>query len=55
MSEVYIMKIGISNLRVPGASWKDTLEIAQLAEELGYSCITTGEAWVKTPSPPWRR
>ena len=39
------MKIGISNLRVPGASWKNTLEIAKLAEELGYSCITTGEAW----------
>ena len=32
-------------MRVPGASWKDTLEIAKLAEELGYSCITTGEAW----------
>lgn len=39
------MKIGISNLRAPGASWKDTLRIAKLAEELGYSCVTTGEAW----------
>ena len=39
------MNIGISNLRAPGASWKDTLRMAQLAEELGYSCITTGEAW----------
>lgn len=39
------MKIGISNMRVPGASWKETLEVAKLAEELGYSCITTGEAW----------
>lgn len=39
------MKIGISNLRAPGASWRDTLRTAKLAEELGYSCITMGEAW----------
>ena len=39
------MKVGICNLRVPGASWKETLEVAKLAETLGYSCITTGEAW----------
>ncbi len=39
------MKIGITGLRPPGASWQDTLQIAKLAEELGYSCITMGEAW----------
>lgn len=39
------MKVGISNMRAPGASWRETLKIAKLAEELGYSCITTGEAW----------
>ena len=39
------MNVGISGLKAPGGSWKDTLQIAKLAEELGYSCITTGEAW----------
>lgn len=39
------MKVGISGLRPPGASWQDTLRIARLAEDLGYSCITMGEAW----------
>ncbi len=39
------MKIGISGLRAPNASWKETLRVAKLSEDLGYSCITMGEAW----------
>ena len=39
------MNVGISNLRAPDASWRETLRAAQMAEELGYSCITMGEAW----------
>ena len=32
-------------LRPPGGSWRDTLDLAERADSLGYSCITTGEAW----------
>ena len=32
-------------MRAPGGSWQDTLRLAKLADELGYSCITMGEAW----------
>ena len=39
------MKVGIAGLRAPGGSWQDTLRLAKLADELGYSCITMGEAW----------
>ena len=49
------MKIGISNMRAPGALWKDTLRMAKLAEELGYSCVTMGEAWERTPLRHWRK
>lgn len=38
-------RIGISGLRPPGASWRDTLRIARRAEELGYESITMGESW----------
>lgn len=38
-------RIGITGLRPPGATWRDTIRIARLAEELGYDCITMGEAW----------
>ena len=37
--------IGIMGLRPPGASWRDTLDLAARADEMGYSCVATGEAW----------
>ena len=37
--------IGIMGLRPPGGSWRDTLDLAERADGMGYSCITTGEAW----------
>ncbi|MDP6454774.1 MAG: LLM class flavin-dependent oxidoreductase [SAR202 cluster bacterium] len=37
--------VGLMGLRAAGQSWKDVRETAVLAEELGYSCITMGEAW----------
>jgi len=37
--------VGIMGLRPPGASWRDTLDLAARADAMGYSCITTGEAW----------
>ena len=37
--------VGIMGLRPPGATWRDTLELAARVDALGYSCITTGEAW----------
>ena len=37
--------IGIMGLRPPGGSWRDTLDMAERADGLGYSCITMGEAW----------
>ena len=37
--------VGLMGLRAAGQSWKDVRETAVLAEELGYSCISMGEAW----------
>ena len=37
--------IGIMGLRPPRGSWRDTLDLAERVDGLGYSCITTGEAW----------
>ncbi len=37
--------VGLMSLRVPGASWREVREIAMLADELGYSSLSTGEAW----------
>ena len=37
--------VGLMGLRAPGMSWREVREAAVLAEELGYSCIATGEAW----------
>ena len=39
--------IGIMGFRPPGSDWKYTRELATLADELGYSCITMGEAWAE--------
>ncbi len=39
--------VGIMGLRSPGGSWRDTLELATRADALGYSSITTGEAWAQ--------
>ena len=47
--------IGIAGLRPPGGDWRDVLEMAALVDGLGYSCITTGEAWGRTLSRPSRR
>ena len=43
--DTYMGKVGISGLRPPGGDWRDVLEMAALVDGLGYSCITTGEAW----------
>ena len=40
-------KLGIMALRPPGGNWRDTLELASRADELGYSCITMGESWAQ--------
>jgi F420-dependent oxidoreductase-like protein len=37
--------VGLMGLRPPGMSWGEVKDTAVLAEELGYSCITMGEAW----------
>ena len=37
-------KVGIANLNRDG-NWEDTRELAVLADDLGYDCITVGEAW----------
>ena len=37
--------VGIAGLRPPGGDWRDVLETAALVDGLGYSCVTTGEAW----------
>ena len=37
--------VGLMGFRTPGMSWQQIRETAVLAEELGYSCITMGEAW----------
>ena len=37
--------VGIAGLRPPGGNWREVLEMAALVDGLGYSCITTGEAW----------
>ena len=39
--------VGIMGLRPPGSDWKFTRELATLADELGYSCITMGESWAE--------
>ena len=38
-------KVGLMGLRPPGSEWNVTKDLAMLADELGYSCITMGEAW----------
>lgn len=38
-------EIGLMGMHVPGMSWRETLDAAVLAEDLGYSCITMGESW----------
>ena len=38
-------KVGLMGLRAPGGSWDETKELAIMADDLGYSCITTGESW----------
>ena len=37
-------KVGIANLNRDG-NWEDTRELAVLADDLRYDCITVGEAW----------
>src|SRR5437879_1865118 len=37
--------VGIMGLHVPGMAWREIRESAVLAEDLGYSCLTTGESW----------
>ena len=37
--------VGLMGFRTQGMSWQQIRETAVLAEELGYSCITMGEAW----------
>ena len=39
--------VGIMGLRPPGSDWSYTKELARLADELGYSCITMGESWAE--------
>ena len=43
--ELTMGDVGIMGLRPPGSDWNYTKRLARLADELGYSCITTGEAW----------
>ena len=37
--------VGIMGLRAPGGSWDETKELAIMADDLGYSCVTMGESW----------
>ena len=39
--------VGIMGLRPPGSDWNYTKELARLADDLGYSCITMGESWAE--------
>lgn len=39
--------VGIMGLRPLGSDWNYTKELAALADELGYSCITMGESWAE--------
>ena len=39
--------VGIMGFRLPGGDWKHTRELATLADDLGYSCITMGESWAE--------
>jgi F420-dependent oxidoreductase-like protein len=38
-------EIGIMSARVEGMSWRDWLEAAVLADDLGYSSLSEGESW----------
>ncbi len=40
-----MVKVGLMGLRPPGSEWRVTRDLALLAEELGYDCITMGESW----------
>ena len=44
------MKLGI--IAGMGPNWRDTIEKVRVAESLGYSMVTTGEAWGPS-SLPW--
>lgn len=37
--------VGLMGMPGPGMSWRQIREAAQLAEALGYSCLTMGESW----------
>ena len=37
--------VGLMGMHVPGMSWREIREVAVLAEQLGYSCISMGESW----------
>src|SRR5947199_3894431 len=37
--------VGIMGMRPAGMTWRQILDAAVLAEELGYSCVTMGESW----------
>src|SRR5882672_12937438 len=37
--------VGLMGMHVPGMSWREMREVAVLAEELGYSCLSMGESW----------
>ena len=39
--------IGIMGLRPPGGNWRDTLDMAERVDGLGYSCIAMGESWAE--------
>ena len=38
-------EIGLMSPRPPDSKWSDVREIAVMAEDLGYSCLTMGESW----------
>ena len=37
--------VGIMGLRAPGGYWEEAKELAIMAADLGYSCVTMGESW----------
>ena len=37
--------VGLMGMHGPGMSWREMREVAVLAEELGYSCLSMGESW----------
>ena len=39
--------VGIMGLRPPGGNWRDTLDMAERVDGLGYSCIAMGESWAE--------